>query len=337
MTAIGANTYELLRRGVRKVREEGFFNTVRLAAIRLIDTRPPEPPPDVLPLSRADHKLLFAVNEEDIRLEQRAKMRATAMVFEASHVEATYPLIFEWNCRFLRYAYVPARQHSKGLVVLFHGHNAYLHLGPMNAWNDFDLLAPWDTFGWHRQGSWFWGQKGDNFVELMMRDLIQTYRNQKPEHPWFCLGASMGGFGALYHGIKYQCDGIYAIAPQVDLCAKIREYEQKATPDNPYSFLQGEPLDSVPDLLTVAESQEELPPLFLVQHQYDPVNYFAEHAFRLLDVYNRKQAWYGVRVYPAIGHTGDGSSEEAQVFFSLILEKHPPKHVNFSSYETTWI
>lgn len=314
---------QLTRRFILKIRDVGFYQTFRLIYNHVLERHF-----EVLPLSRADPSILFATNTEEIRARGKKQMRTTSMLYEASHMEDTYPLIFRWNSHLMRYAYLPAIGQSKGLVVLFHGHNAYLHLGPIISWQHFDILAPWDTFGWRRQGSWFWGEKGKNFVEQMVCELIDKHREEFRDRPWFCIGGSMGGFAALYHGIKYRCDGLYVTAPQVDLQAKVIDYGRENR-DNPYGYLQGEKLEAVPDLFSLAEKQQELPPLFLIQNQYDPVNRFADHAFRLLKIYNTKNAWYGVRVYPAIGHGGDGSQREAELFFSMIVDKAPPKRVPF--------
>lgn len=110
----------------------------------------------------------------------------------------------------------------------------------------------------------------------------------------------------------------------MDLRLKIRDYGVDNR-DNPYGYLMGESIETVPDLLTVAGEAESLPPLFLVQNQFDAVNRFAEHAYPLLDVYNRKQGWYGLRVHPAIGHLGDFETREADYFFSAIIDKNPPR------------
>lgn len=303
----------------QKARQEGIVAALRIAIVRAVQ------PSGEVPLARADRDALLTLSNAAIREREKQQMRATALLYEASHVEKTYPHIFESHGRILRYAYLSAAVQSKGLVVLFHGHNAFLHLGPIKAWRDFDILAPWDTFGWNRTGSWFWGEKGDNFTELMVRDLVAQTRAEHPGLPWFTLGSSMGGFGALYHGIKYGCDGIYAMTPQVDLRAKIDDYGDNR--QNPYAYLQGTDSTILPDLLALTESQETLPPLFLIQHQYDTVNLFAQHGFRLLEVYNRKRAWYGVRVLPAIGHGGDGSQKEAELFFALLVEKQPPRRI----------
>ena len=101
--------------------------------------------------------------------------------------------------------------------------------------------------------------------------------------------------------------------------------ENRAGGDGPYAHLQGKTPDVVPDLLALAESQDSLPPMFLVQNQFDHVNPFADHGFRLLDVYNRKNGWYGLRVYPAIGHGGDGAQDEAELFFRHVLDKGLPR------------
>jgi hypothetical protein len=126
----------------------------------------------------------------------------------------------------------------------------------------------------------------------------------------------------LYHGIKHGADGMYVMMPQVDLQRKADEYASAAR-ENPYGYLF-DGSENAPDVLRLAE-EYELPPLFLVQNQYDEVNPFAEHGMRLIDLYNRRKGWYGIRIYPAFGHTHDGSPEEANLFFSEIIAKGLPK------------
>ena len=272
-------------------------------------------------LARVDQDTLFAQNAEIIRQKEKRLARSNSILFDSSQVSANFPAVHTSGDRQVRYAYKCTEKESNGLVVIFHGFNAFVHLSGKQVSSDFDILAPWDTFGWNRQGSWFWGEKGDNFVEKIIWDLIQMRRADAPHKPWFCMGSSMGGFASLYYGIKYQADGIYVMAPQVDLKLKAIEYGANKW-DNPYGYLRNESMGSFPDLLELAERQETLPPLFLIQNQYDAVNVFAKHGFKILDIYNRKNAWYGIRVYPAIGHGGDGSYEEAFYFFQTIVRKH---------------
>lgn len=299
------------------VRVEGWHATLRHTIRHLAGVRS-------FPLAGVEQRTLLATDIAEVRRAEKDKGRHFSTIVSGTNVESSYPEVYEADGRFLRFAHLPAKNESLGLVVSFHGHDAHLILSRSSAWENFDVLAPWDTFGWHRQGSWFWGEKGTAFVETLVQGLIAKIRGEHPERPWFCVGGSMGGFGALYHGIKHGASGVYVMCPQVDLRLKVKEYGEES-PDNPYGYLLGVGgAGSFPDLLAVAEEKEALPPLFLVQNQYDSVNPFATHGFRLLDVYNRKKGWYGVRIHPAIGHGGDGSEWEAEFFFSMITRKQPP-------------
>jgi len=308
-------------RFARMIRELGVKEATRRAGLRLLLR-----PSDVVPFARANPAGLFTTDTEEIHAEERARIRAGSLLHDASQVEATYPEVFEADGRFLRYAFLASTEEPRGLVVLFHGHNAHLHLGPVRPWSRFHVLAPWDTFGWRRQGSWFWGEKGDDFVARMVQALILSRREADPNLPWFCMGSSMGGFGALYHGIKERCRGIYVMCPQVDLAAKIADYGGDIE-SNPYAYLAGDGGQELPDLIELARRQDSLPPLALIQNQYDHVNPFSRHGFRLIEAYNARRGWYALRVHPSVGHGGDGSQDEAELFFSAILERQPPEQV----------
>jgi hypothetical protein len=68
----------------------------------------------------------------------------------------------------------------------------------------------------------------------------------------------------------------------------------------------------------------------LIQNQYDRSNPFGEDTLPLLQIYNEKKAWNGLRIQPSIGHQGhDGGYDEAQYFFNLIATKLPPRRVDF--------
>ncbi|CAA6604955.1 hypothetical protein MTBLM1_40159 [Rhodospirillaceae bacterium LM-1] len=311
--------YPLLRRYAGAVRRRGIKCAAHESLRRLVLD-----PKELLPLSRINKPGLFTTNVEEIHAQEREKIRASTLLLDASKVQESYPHIFSFGGRILRYAFLPSRGKSKGLVVLFHGHNAFLHLGPMRAWPDYDLLAPWDNFGWQRQGSWFWGEKGVPFVEEMVAALIKTFRGKNPGLPWFCTGASMGGFAAMWHGIKYGCSGIYAICPQVDLTRKAKDFKADGA-NNPYRYLAVDAADEeeYPKLDSVALSADILPPLFIIQNLYDHVNPFAQHAWTLLDIYNSRRGWYGLRIHPSTGHGGDGQQEEAALFFDMIVERSP--------------
>ncbi|MEX1248271.1 MAG: hypothetical protein WEA61_07280 [Anaerolineales bacterium] len=300
-----------LRRFFGKLRALGFREGIRRSFLRKTIRGP------FLPLGNIDPFFLFNTNLDDAEGEEKKRRKNSGFIFAASSLEQQYPLIFHSGNRFLRYAFMPALNQAKALVVFFHGHGGDL---PPSPCEDFDILAPWDTFGYRRLGSWFWGEHGDGFVERMIVDLINETRAEGVDQPWFTYGGSMGGFGALWHGIKYDCTGIYVTSPQIDLVRKIEDYGD--VKENAYAFLGGKDRGGLPDLYNLARSKDELPPLFLIQSQYDAVNEFSMHALPLVQTYQEKRAWLGLRVYPGIGHKShDGSFEEALLFFRLIIEK----------------
>lgn len=236
----------------------------------------------------------------------------------------------------MRYAFFPALEKSKGLVVVFHGYLGFEIYPLRYSWREFDLLVPLDNFGWKSLGAWFWGQSGDNNVERLTASLIQKIRTERSSPLWFTVGASMGGFAALFHGIKYEADGIYVTTPIIDLKPKIRDYRQRNI-ETSYTGLAAKDdanLNKVPDIYEVARSAKSLPPLFLIQNQYDRSNPFGESTLPLLSIYDEKKGWNGLRIQPAIGHQGhDGGYEEAQFFFNLIATKSPPRVVDFYDQE----
>jgi hypothetical protein len=278
----------------------------------------------IAPLANIDHFFLLNNQQASVEDEERKRLKASTYLFNASISEQQYPEALNHAGKYLRYAYIPAIEKAIGTVLVFHGHGGN---APPNPVSDFNILAPWDTFGYRRQGSWFWGEHGVNFVDQMITSLREIILADMPGLPWFTYGNSMGGFGALWHGIKYGCDGIYVSAPQVDLKKKIEDYLGKGSA---YEYLQGDQTSEFPNLYEIAQTKSELPPLFLVQSQYDAVNAFGTHAYPLVNIYLDKKAWLGLRVYPGVGHKShDGSFDEALIFFRLIVSKGMPKKAEF--------
>lgn len=289
--------------------------------------RTPQP---TFPLASANQHLMLASSLNGLREYARTQSRAVKKDFVPDRIETYFPSEYAAEGRVLRYLFFPALRASRGLVVVFHGHvGSDIHLVRYN-WQDFDLLLPLDNFGWKKLGSWFWGESGDNFVERLVWGLISELRARRQAPAWFCMGASMGGFAALYYALKYQADGVYAMSPILDLKEKVADYRRRGI-ETTYTHLAApddDTLADLPDLYQLAATCDRLPPLFLVQHQYDQSNPFGQKTLPLVQLYNQRQAWAGLRVHPAIGHTGhDGSYEEAQYFFGLISEKQPPPTV----------
>ena len=120
---------------------------------------------------------------------------------------------FNYSGRSIQYRFTPAKTLNAPLVIILHGHTktpaASRYQSPH--WN---VLCPVDNFGYKGWGSWYLGESGDFFWLEAMPKLVEfigvsdTY--------YFC-GSSMGGYGALLHGIRMRAHGVYANIPQTRL------------------------------------------------------------------------------------------------------------------------
>ncbi|MBX3005228.1 MAG: hypothetical protein KF821_05315 [Anaerolineales bacterium] len=315
-----------------------FTNKLRVLgprqAFRSVTALFTAPPAQRFPLANADPDLMLASGVSAIRDFARKQSRSN-LKKEDSRKDLTshFPHVYDHSDgRSMRYAFFPALERSKGLVVVFHGYLGFEIYPLRYSWKHFDLLIPYDNFGWKSLGSWFWGTGGENYVEQMTQALIQKTLQQRGQTRWFCVGASMGGFAALYHGIKHAADGVYAMTPIIDLKSKIDDYRKRniQTSYTEVAAAEDARLQRVPDIYAEARAAQSLPPLFLIQNQYDRTNPFGSATLPLLQCYEDKKGWLGLRVQPAIGHQGhDGSYEEAQYFFEMIASKTPPRVVDF--------
>ncbi|MBX3047588.1 MAG: hypothetical protein KIT46_08835 [Anaerolineales bacterium] len=312
-----------------------LWNKLRILGLqRAVKSLYPRKKADIpFPLAGADPDLLLAPGITSIR-DYARKRSGQAKKSEASKDRSTqFPLIYQHaSGDTMRYALFPALAESKGLITIFHGYLGFEIEDIRYSWRQFDLLLPLDSYGYKNLGSWFWGEKGDNHVEKLTNALIRKVQAERNPSHWFTLGTSMGGFAALYHGIKYQADGIYTMTPIIDLKKKAAEYYKRGIETSYTALAHPDDLEfrGLPDVCLEAERAEALPPLFLIQNQYDRSNPFGEDTLPLVQSYTKKKGWLGLRVHPAIGHQGhDGSYEEARYFFSTIVEKSPPKVVDF--------
>lgn len=291
-----------------------------------------------IPLASADTDLILATSVGAIRdfaRKQKGRKNKEETIKMVQNISIPHNFPFEYlhsNGTRIHYAFLPALSESRGLVVIFHGYLGFEVSHIRYGWNNFDLLLPLDNFGWHGLGSWFWGEGGSNHVEEAIAGLVHKIQADLGVKNWFSIGASMGGFASLFHGIKYSARGIYAMTPIIDLKTKIRDYRSRGISTSYTGVADSEDsnLDNVPDVYAEAERSATLPPLFLIQNQYDRSNPFGEATLPLLHIYSSKKAWHGLRVFPSIGHQGhDGSYEEARYFFNLIAIKSPPNRVDF--------
>ncbi|MES2308637.1 MAG: hypothetical protein V4507_07225 [Verrucomicrobiota bacterium] len=277
-------------------------------------------------LGRFSEGLLFDDNVEYFEDKFKNTRPTSISKIEEEKVSRLYKQSLDVNGRRIHYTFIPAIHESRGLVVIFHPWNGYGYTDHIKALGCYDVLAPFDNFGPNRWSCGFWGLNGDPFLVEPIQSLIQKFLKERKYTHWFTMGGSVGGFGALYHGILGGCDGMYIMTPQIDIRAMSVQDLKKGYVDDIYTpMLSSQDPAFDPDLFALAREQETLPPLYLIQALYDTINPFEQHAYRLQEIYHEKRGWYGLRLLPAIGHRADGSQEEAEYLFLLIQKKKVQK------------
>lgn len=120
--------------------------------------------------------------------------------------------------RKLFYRFTPAAVVSNfvPLVVILHGENQAdaLHF-EYKMWN---VLTPLDTFGVENRGSCWLGEDRDFFVKDLLQKLIQQISEEyECEDDIYLYGSSIGGYGAILHGILCKANAVYAHSPRIRL------------------------------------------------------------------------------------------------------------------------
>lgn len=118
----------------------------------------------------------------------------------------------EINGRIFRYVYRPIAP-EKPLLVVLHGHNKSPRASKLKS-EKFNVLCPIDNFGLKGFGSWYLGEKGNFFWLDALPKIIKSIYSG---HEIYFIGSSMGGYGAILHGIVNNAHGIYANIPQTQL------------------------------------------------------------------------------------------------------------------------
>ena len=122
------------------------------------------------------------------------------------------------NNRKLFYRFTPAAVVSNfvPLVVILHGEEKTdaLHF-EYKMWN---VLTPIDNFGYENRGSCWLGEKGDFFVKDLLQKLIKKISEEyECEDDIYLYGSSIGGYGAILHGILCKANAVYAHTPRIRL------------------------------------------------------------------------------------------------------------------------
>ncbi|WP_432772988.1 alpha/beta hydrolase family protein [Francisella salimarina] len=99
------------------------------------------------------------------------------------------------------------------LFIVLHGHRSTMTNFRYNGWN---VLSPLDNYGYKSEGSWWLGEFGNFFLKDLLQSLIEEISTEyQCKNNIYIYGSSMGGYGAILHGILCGARAIYANVPQI--------------------------------------------------------------------------------------------------------------------------
>lgn len=213
------------------------------------------------------------------------------------------------------------------LLVAFHGWTGGLNvqrdfssmISPAHAdafpsnWN---ILLPQDRYGYARCGSWWLGEKGNLFMPRLLDDMIETVRQRIGFNGQiYTFGTSMGGFGAILHGLRWRARAICANVPQIRLLGT--ELDRRLI-DFVFGAGNRERLeagDSDPALAELARyadainfldpslSRRDLPTFHIVQARHDVTpRYARDQCFHLINRLLDVDADFELHVHPEASH-----------------------------------
>ncbi|TNF44648.1 MAG: hypothetical protein EP216_01655 [Epsilonproteobacteria bacterium] len=122
------------------------------------------------------------------------------------------------NNRKLFYRFTPAAIVSNFVplvVILDEKEKAEATHFEYKMWN---ILTPLDNYGYEGLSSCWLGEKGDFFVKDLLQKLIHDIAEEyECEDHIYLYGSSMGGYGAILHGILCKANAVYAHNPHIRL------------------------------------------------------------------------------------------------------------------------
>ena len=219
--------------------------------------------------------------------------------------EAGLDYIKDLNERRMYFKYTPSADESNNpLLVILHGHGYVAN--PSKYTNEnLNILAPIDNFGVNQWGSWWLGEGGDFFVKELLHELINQKRSKSSGRLYFW-GSSMGGFGALLHGILLQADAVYANIPQIKLLGSSYSNRGMDKYFRPIFDSSGE--SGFNDIVNVlndvvkAEVLGKVPLFFIAQSQFDYENYLEEQSLYFFKKCLELNLSVHYEVFPKKGH-----------------------------------
>lgn len=208
---------------------------------------------------------------------------------------------------------------NKALVIL-HGHGANKNYAKYFS-EEWTVICPLDKYGTEGFGCWWLGENGDFFVFNLLQNLIQQLKEQYELKQLYFWGSSMGGYGAILHGIIANAHAVYAHMPQIKL--RGTDYTDGANSKFYTPIFGDQAHKSYIDLVEFISKVQNnnLPVLFLSQNVFDYTNYVKQHFFPLIQVLENKRAAFQVEMNLEKGHKLYKSISQSVELFEENLSK----------------
>ena len=194
---------------------------------------------------------------------------------------------------------------GKPLLVVLHGHGGKPTNMSHAEWN---VLAPFDNNGFDGKGCWWLGKNRDFFIQNLLQKLIKNVSEKyRCQNDIFFYGSSMGGYGAILHGILANARAVYANVPQIRFSGT--EYFKENYRIYDYIFGKGQS-DNLPkqdDLVNYINSKEKLPTFFVCESSVDLESamfskYLEQHALYFMQCCYKNNLGMHFELVPQKGH-----------------------------------
>lgn len=247
-----------------------------------------------------------------------------------SNIYDGFAYITDSKNRKMYYQFTPAKEPNNApLFVILHGHT--FNAKPSKYKNDdWNILCPIDNFGVNNAGSWWLGENGDFFVKDLLHTLILKIRNDtNSDKGLFFWGSSMGGYGALLHGVLLNAKAIYANIPQIKLLeSSYSEKNMKKFFEPIFGTHKSNIYNDVTNLLNTSKPQNN-PLFFLVQSRFDYKNYLEEQGLHFFQKCKDNEINISFEIVPENGH---------KVFYTIDESvKKIEKYIDINEDDLTYI
>lgn len=215
--------------------------------------------------------------------------------------------------RELVYSVAPAESPSSSpVVVAFHGHRTNDRPTEFRD-SRYTVVAPLDTFGYDGLGSWWLGEAGDLFLVDMISEMVRSVKEETGSAELFTWGISMGGYGAILHGLRLDACAVFAHVPQTLLQGS--QYAVMGMDEYFEAALGPAPESEYNDLCRLVdhtvESGRALPLFMLSANRFDLAGYLDEQVFRFTDCLQKHGANFALEIHPVRGHGFNPSMRES--------------------------